>query len=410
MEKNGLDLEKYSLLIVKKGLNLQRGEELVISSPVEAVSLVRAVSKTAYLQGAKKVTVFYTDNILLKDRFTFENESTLTDVENWYVSAKNYIVEKKACYLGIISDDPSVFDGVNPKLIAERQKALTKACPKYRDSLDSNRTRWCLVAYPNIAWAKLVFPESDNAVEELGKRISQTLWLDRADYLERWDRHSDSLSSRSEILNKSKIVSFHYSSSNGTDFTVGMPKGYIFTGAREKGSADGVYFIANMPTQEVFSSPDYRTVNGKIVSTMPLVRNGVIIDGFYFVFKDGVVVDFGAKRGYETLKEILDADDGMKRLGEIALVGYDSPIRNTGVLFYETLFDENASCHFALGKSFSSCYTGGTDMTKEELLKVGLNDSVNHVDFMVGAKDLSITALCEDGSTLPVFENGDWLF
>ncbi len=410
MEKYGINLEKYAELIVKVGLNLQRGEELVISAPVESAELVRAVTAQGYNSGAKLVTVFYDDEVVARQTYINADTSVITDIPDFVKAGKKYIVDKKAVYLGIICDDPEIFDGVEPEKITARQRAVVKACPEYRKSLDNNETRWCLVAYPHEKWAKKVFPDTENYMQLLGEKIATSLWLDEQNTIELWKEQSQNLARRSQKLNEAKIKSFHYKNSLGTDFTVQMPKGYIFSGANEKGTLDGINFVANMPTQEVFSSPDYRTANGKLVASMPLVRNGVIIKDFYLVFKDGVVVEYNAKEGEQTLKEILDIDDGMKRLGEIALVDYDSPIRRSGVLYYETLFDENASCHFALGKSFSSCYTGGNAMSKEELLKVGLNDSLSHVDFMVGTKDLSITAELENGETMVIFANGKWAF
>lgn len=409
MEKFGIDLEKYSDLILKVGLNLQKGEELVISSPVEAVDLVREVTKKAYRYGAKLVTVFYEDEVVARETYLSVDKNLLEQIPEHTKSAKKYIVDKRAVYLGILCDDPEAFEGVDPSKITARQRAVVKACPEYRRSLDNNQTRWCLVAYPHPNWANKVF-ESQNSMTLLGEKIAQSLWLDKEDYLQRWSNHAESLSRRSKILNEAKIKKFHYKNSLGTDFTIGMPKGYIFSGANEKGTLDGVDFVANMPTQEVFSSPDYKTANGKLVASLPLVRNGVIIKDFYLEFKDGVVVNYKAKEGEQTLKEILEIDEGMKSLGEIALVDYDSPIRQSKVLYLETLFDENASCHFALGKSFSSCYEGGSKMTKEQLKEVGLNDSVSHVDFMVGTEDLTIEAECENGEKMLVFKDGKWAF
>lgn len=410
MEKFGLDLEKYSELILKIGLNIQVGEELVISAPVESVDLVRAVTSKAYQLGAKLVTVFYDDEVVAKSTYLNVSTEIIEQIPQHVISAKQYIVDKKAVYLGILCDDPEAFEGVEPSKITARQRAIVKACPEYRKSLDNNETRWCLVAYPHEKWAKKVFKNSENSMQLLGEKIAQSLWLDKDDCLKRWEEHARCLSRRSKILNEAKIKSFHYKNSIGTDFTIEMPKGYIFSGANEKGTLDGVEFVANMPTQEVFSSPNFRTANGTLVASLPLVRNGVIIKDFYLKFKDGVVVEYKAKEGEQTLKEILDIDQGMKSLGEIALVDYSSPIRQSNILYLETLFDENASCHFALGKSFSSCFSGGNKMSKEELLSVGLNDSLSHVDFMVGTKDLNIEATTESGEIITIFKDGKWAF
>ena len=410
MEIFGIDLYKYSKVIIDIGLNLQKGEELVISSPIESAPLVREVTKYAYEKGAKLVTVFYTDDIVARQTFLNVETEIVADIPLHLKASKDYIVQKKAVYLGILCDDPTVFEGVDPQKIVARQKAIVKACPEYRKSLDTNSTRWCLVAYPNEKWANLVFPNLENATKKLGQKIATAMWLDKENYIQLWQEHCKKLKERSEFLNKANIKSFTYKNSIGTNFTIDMPKNYIFSGANEKGNLDNLDFVANMPTQEVFSSPDFRTANGKLVASMPLVVNGVIVNGFEFEFKNGEMISYKAEQGQETLESILGIDQGMKRLGEIALVDYSSPIRQSGVLFYETLFDENASCHFALGRSFSSCYKNGNNMSEEELLKVGLNKSDSHVDFMVGTKDLSIIATTHKGEEIVIFKDGKWTF
>lgn len=410
MEIYGIDLDRYSKVIIDIGLNLQVGEELVISAPIESAPLVRQVTKYAYKKGAKLVTVFYSDDIVSRETFLNVETDIIADIPLHVKSGKDYIVQKKAVYLGILCDDPTVFDGVDPLKIVARQKAIVKACPEYRKSLDTNSTRWCLVAFPNKKWADLVFGNKEDSITMLGEKIATAMWIDKENYLELWQEHTQKLKERSQFLNNAKIKSFTYKNSIGTNFTIDMPQDYIFSGANEKGNLDGVDFVANMPTQEVFSSPDFRTANGTLVSSMPLVVNGVIVDNFKFEFKNGEMVSYSAEKGLETLESILSIDDGMKRLGEIALVDYSSPIRQSGVLFYETLFDENASCHFALGKSFSSCYKNGNNTSEEELLKVGLNKSDSHVDFMVGTKDLSIIATTFSGEKIEIFKNGKWTF
>jgi len=410
MEKYGIDLNRYSEVIVEIGLNLQRGEELVISAPVESVPLVRAVTEYAYKKGAKLVTVFYSDDEVAKQTYLNVSLEQVEQIPTWLINTKDYVVDSKAVYLGIISEDPAVFNGVDPQKIVARQKAIVKACPRYRKSLDTNSTRWCLVAFPNENWAKVVFGKDERAIDKLGEKIATAMWIDKPNYLQLWQEHCKNLQNRSEILNKAKIKTFIYKNSLGTNFSIDMPDKYIFSGANEVGYLDGVNFVANMPTQEVFSSPDFRTANGKLVASMPLVRNGTIIDKFELEFKNGELVSYKAEQGEETLKSIVEMDKGMSRLGEIALVDYNSPIRQSNVLYYETLFDENASCHFALGRAFPACYENGNSMTEEELERVGLNKSSSHVDFMVGTKDLQIEAITHNGDRLIIFKDGKWTF
>ena len=409
---NKRDLEKYAELLIKTGVNLQKGEMLVISAPVLAADLVRATVKQAYKIGACNVNVLWNDDAISKMGYKYRSKKQLAEVPDWIVAQREYFIDKKIAYLVIISDDPENLKGIKPEKIAIARRATGKALKKFREYTSSNKIRWSIGAYPNKAWAKKMFPElpSNIGLIKLWDYIKKTVRLDEENPVLAWEEHQKMVENRCKVLNDAKITSFTYKNSKGTNLTVGMPKGYIFCGGAEEGSLDGVPFTANLPTEEVFSSPLKTAVNGKLVASMPLCRNGSIIKGFWFEFKDGRIVDYGAKEGYDNLKSIIETDEGSHYLGEIALVGYNSPIRNLDTLFYETLFDENASCHFAIGDCYPGCVTGGNDMTSEQLAEVGLNSSLEHVDFMVGTEDLSITATTEDGKTLVVFENGDWLF
>ncbi len=403
------DLQKYAELVIKQGVNLQKGELVAIASPVMAAELAEAIALEAYKNGASEVVTLWGDAKINKMAFEYQTKENLTSIPQHVVASRDYILDKKGVFISILSDIPGLLKDVDASIVAERGRAMNIALRRFRESTNFNETRWCLVAYPNKYWAKQMFPdmEEDAALEKQWDYVYKTMRLDREDPLAAWKEHQENLARRSKFLNDAKIVKFHYKNSIGTDFTIGMPKGYQFTGAVEK-SKCGLNFTANMPTEEVFSSPDMNTAEGTLVSALPLVRNGVIIENFSLTFEKGYIVDYKAEKGYDTLKQIIETDEGSHRLGEIALIGYDSPIQNLKALFYETLFDENASCHFAIGRSFPTCIEGGDNMTKEELLKMGLNDSLQHVDFMVGTADLSITAETEDGRTLDIFVNGNW--
>lgn len=403
-------LAKYAELIVKQGVNLQKGELVAISAPVLAADLVREVVKTAYEYGAPRVILFWNDDEVSKLHYLYQTEETLKDIPKWQIDSRDFIVDNKGVYINIISDDPEIFEDIPPQKISAASRAANKAMIRFRESTGSNETRWCIVAYPNAAWAKKMFPELNEkaGVEKMWKYIHKTMRLDKADSLEAWRKHAAKLSRRSKFLNRAKIVSFHYKNGLGTDFTIGMPKDYIFTGAVEKGGGN-VDFTANMPTEEIFSSPDRLSANGTLVASKPLVRAGSIIENFSLTFKDGKIIDFKAEKGYDTLKEIIETDEGSHYLGEIALVGYNSPIQNLNALFYNTLFDENASCHFAIGRGFPSCVKNGNKMSIEEQIKAGINDSLEHVDFMVGTKDLSIVATTQKGEEIEIFKDGDWM-
>lgn len=404
------DYSNYAELIIKQGINLKKGELLAISSPVLAAPLAEAVAEQAYKNGASKVVMFWGDEKISRLAFEYADEKDIVEVPDYVVASRDYVLDNNGAYVCICSDIPGIYDGISAKLVSEKGKATNKALHRFRESTSINKTRWCLVAYPNVKWAEKMFPElkGEAAEQKQWEYMEKTLRLDEKDFIKAWDKHQDDLQRRSKFLNDAKIVKFHYKNSIGTDFTIGMPKNYIFTGAGEK-SQDGVMFTANMPTEEVFASPDCRTAEGTLVAAMPLVRNGVIMENFSITFEKGRVVDFKAEKGYDALKEIIETDEGSHRLGEIALIGYDSPIRKLGALFYMTLFDENQSCHFALGRAFPTCVEGGDNMTKEQQAEVGLNTSLTHVDFMVGTPDLDITAYTEDGKELAIFRNGNWV-
>ncbi|MBE5742993.1 MAG: aminopeptidase [Clostridiales bacterium] len=406
------DLKKYAELLIKTGVNLQKGEMLVITAPINAVELVRETTKFAYKMGASNVNVLWNDEVVTKYGYKYRSKKQLSEVPEWIVAQREYFIEKKIAYLVIISDDPENLKGINPEKIATARRASGKALKKFREYTGSNKIRWSIGAYPNKAWAKKMFPNlpSNLAVKKQWEYIAKTVRLDYDNPVKEWENHQKMIENRCKILNEANIKTFTYKNSLGTNLTVGMPDGYLFCGGGEQGSLDGVWFTANLPTEEVFSSPDRKSINGKLYSSMPLCRNGSIIKDFWFEFKDGRIIDFGAKEGYDNLKSIIDTDEGSHYLGEIALVGYNSPIRNLETMFYETLFDENASCHFAIGSCYAGCLKGGTELSTEQLLERGLNDSIEHVDFMVGTKDLSITATTKDGKEFAVFKDGDWVF
>lgn len=400
-------LEKFAELIVRTGVNLQSGEELVVSSPIECADFARRLAEEAYKAGAKKVSVIYNDQKL--SRINFENASVevLTSVPEWAIMQREAIVDNKACYIAIASEDPAAYSGLDAKKISDVSRATHTAYKKFYDASMTNGIKWCVMSVPNAAWAKKVFPDlsEKQAILKLWDYIFKTMRLDKKDPVKAWATHQKKLEKRCRFLNRMQFDAFRYHNSIGTDVTVKMNKNYVFSGGAEL-SKDGCLFSANMPTEEVFSAPAMDGVNGRLVSALPLCENGEIIRNFTLTFENGHITDFSAEEGYETLKGIIETDEGSHRLGEIAMVGYDNPIRKLGVLFYNTLFDENASCHFAIGQAYASV-KGADKMTEEEQLAVGLNQSATHVDFMVGTKDLSIVGI-KNGVETPIFVNGDW--
>lgn len=401
-------LKRYAELIIKVGVNLQKGEDLVINATTDSAFFARFVAEKGYEAGAKSVTVYWSDEPLSKMKLQNESLDTLTDFPEWLIKSREYIVDKKAAYVAILAEDPEIYKELPPEKVAAVSRARRQAYKRFYEASMSNEIRWSLVAIPNLAWAKKVSPnlKDEEAVRYLWSLIFKTMRLDKQDSVKAWREHQDRLKSLCKIMTEKEFRLLKYKNSLGTDFSIGLPKGYYFTGGCETGR-DGVEFSANMPTEEIFTAPDRRTANGKVVASMPLFYNGNRIEDFYFVFKDGKVTDYDAKIGKNILKELLATDEGSSYLGEVALVEYDSPIQNLKTLFYNTLFDENASCHLALGKAYP-CITGSEKMTKEELSSLGLNESLEHVDFMLGTPDLSIIGIDKAGKETIIFKDGNF--
>lgn len=403
-------IEKYVELILKVGLKIKNGDKLVVRCPIEARDFAVECTRKAYELGAGEVVVDYRDQLI--SRLKYENESldVLTDIPKHKVDKENYYMEKKAKYLSVTGSDPDAFKGVDAEKLFKSNLANSKALRDFSAKMMSNYVSWIVVGASIPSWATKVFPdlEEGEAVRRLWFEIFNSVRLFEEDPIKALENHVDNLNRYSKFLNDAKFEKLIYKSQKGTDLEVGLPKGYIFAGAGDVNS-DGEEFIANMPSEEVFSAPRLDGVNGKVYSTLPLNYNGNLIEDFYLVFKDGEVVDYDAKAGKEYLKNILDTDEGAKRLGEVALVSYNTPISMRKVLFYNTLYDENASCHFALGKSYPTCLEGGEKLSIEELKERGMNDSLTHVDFMVGDETTEIIGVKENGDQVQIFKEGNFV-
>ncbi|MDU5324110.1 MAG: aminopeptidase [Peptoniphilus harei] len=403
-------IEKYVELILKVGLKIKDGDKLVVRCPIEARDFAVECTRKAYELGAGEVVVDYRDQLI--SRLKYENESldVLTDIPKHKVDKENYYMEKKAKYLSVTGSDPDAFKGVDAEKLFKSNLANSKALRDFSAKMMANYVSWIVVGASIPSWATKVFPdlEEGEAVRRLWFEIFNSVRLFEEDPIKALENHVDNLNRYSKFLNDAKFEKLIYKSQKGTDLEVGLPKGYIFAGAGDVNS-DGEEFIANMPSEEVFSAPRLDGVNGKVYSTLPLNYNGNLIEDFYLVFKDGEVVDYDAKAGKEYLKNILDTDEGAKRLGEVALVSYNTPISMRKVLFYNTLYDENASCHFALGKSYPTCLEGGEKLSIEELKERGMNDSLTHVDFMVGDETTEIIGVKENGEEVQIFKEGNFV-
>lgn len=405
------NIKKYAELIVKSGLHVQPNQIVVVEASIESAVLVRAVTKEAYEVGAKEVVVRYHDEVVTRLKYQHAKKEVFDEVPTWLKEFKNGYASKNAAFLTIVSDDPEALKGVDASKITTYSMNLSQATKEFRDSLNLGINAWCIVGASSVKWANKVFPDmsDEEAKEALWNAIFKTAKVDLADPIEAWNLHRQSFERRVKYLNELNLQSLTFTNAKGTNITVDMLEDYLFAGG---GSylTNGVYTFPNMPTEEIFTSPMRTSTNGIVYSSMPLSRNGNVIDEFYLEFKDGRVVNYDAKVGKETLKEIIEFDEGSHYLGEIALVPYDSPISNMHTLFYNTLYDENAACHFAIGIGFNECIKDGLAMTKEQLLEKGINDSLTHVDFMMGTSDLKIVGTTKDGQKVDIFVEGNFVF
>lgn len=404
----GKKLYDFAELVLGVGVNLQKGQGLEIVCPVEKSEVAVAFSEKAYEMGARIVNVRWSCEKTDRVNYLYAEEEALTDIPKWFVDSKNYLVKKRFCYVAIDAEDPSAFKDVPSEKLAAVSKKKSKLLKAFSDEVMSNGIRWCVVSVPTESWAKKIFPAAADPVEELSFAIEKTMRLDEKNPLEAWQKHIDTLNRRAEFMNAKNFEYLHYTSANGTDLMLGLAENHVWVSAQEK-AKDGVPFVANMPTEEIFTAPHKDKINGVVKSALPLSYNGQIIENFSFTFKKGKVIDFSAEKGYDVLKKLLETDAGTLSLGEAALIGKNSPIAKSGILFLNTLFDENASCHLALGKGYPTTVKGGAEMTVKELKKLGVNDSVEHVDFMIGSPDLSVTGIGYDKSETPLFVDGEWV-
>lgn len=402
-------LERYADLIVRKGVNVKPGQEVVVQAPVDVAAFVRLLVARAYAVGAGHVTVIWNDDAVT--RLTYENvdASWFETVPAWQREQLDSLAEAGACFIFVEGADPEALKGIDPAKPAAASKARNTQCVKYRHGMDFNINPWCIAGAPVAAWVRQVYPgvEDEVATYRLWCAILSVARADGDDPEAAWELHNATFEKNLRLLNERHFDRLHYTSANGTDLWVGMTDKHVWEGGSSS-TPDGHVFFPNIPTEEVFTSPHCERVDGVVYSALPLVRHGNKIDRFWLRFENGLVVDFDAEVGRDTLASILDTDEGARRLGEVALISKNTPIRETETLFYDTLYDENASCHLALGSGFPECYEGGYAMTQDDLRDLGLNKSGTHVDFMIGADDLDIMGVTADGEEIPVFVNGQW--
>ncbi len=406
-------LQEYAELLINVGLNIQKGQELYITVTSENAPFARLCAKAAYDIGCRQVITDLSDEPLVRLEYLYAEDSVFDQIPQWQVDKMNGMAERGAGRLAIADGDPELLKGINPDRIRRRASARGKQLDQYFQAQLSNAFPWCVAAVPTPAWAKLVFPDMTeaDAMAALWDAIFTAVRVSGdGTAVQRWREHTERTAARCRQLNSYQFQSLRYTNSLGTDLHIGLPEDHLWLGGSEE-SKSGHAFVANIPTEEIFTAPRRDAVSGRVVSSMPFSMQGTVVHPFALTLENGKIVSVEAETEAERLllENHMDQDEGGRFLGEVALVPYDSPIRNLGILFYNTLFDENAACHLAFGAGYP-CIEGGQDMDKDALLARGINQSNVHVDFMIGTKDLSITGVTADGREVPVFTDGNFAF
>lgn len=408
-EKN---LQKYAKLLVTKGINVQPGDWVKMTISVDQAPLARLITKEAYTLGAEKVIVKWSDDEISKYHYLHQPTEVLTEIPSYEIEeSEDHVLNRKVSRLSIVSSDPGLLNEVDPSKISAYQKVASQAFEVQRKATQNDDIKWTVAAAAGAGWAAKVFPDlktTEEQVDALWDQIFKTCRVYEDDPIAAWDRHKDLLNEKAAKLNEIQFDKLHFKAP-GTDLILGLPKNHIWACA---GSVNpkGEEFIANMPTEEVFTAPDTRRMNGVVRSTKPLSYAGTLITGIEVHFKDGKIVDVSAETGDEIMKKLVFENDGATGLGEVALVPDPSPISQSGITFFNTLFDENASNHLAIGSAYPTTIQGGTKMSKEELTAHGMNVSTVHVDFMIGSNQMDIDGIKQDGTVVPIFRKGDWAF
>jgi aminopeptidase len=401
---------KLAELVVKKGANVQKDQPVVIRAGVQDAAFVKKVVKRAYEAGARYVSVEWHDDDLTKMSYQYESVEVLSEIPQWRYDKTKYQHDGGACYITILSEKPGVMADVDSEKIKAANMAYYTKMADLIPYTMNNIGQWSVIGVPSVEWAKVVFPDlsEEEAFEKLGDALfAVTRVTEDNDPVADWDLHDKELIAHAERLNSYKFKKLHFTGENGTDLEVELMDGHIWIGGGCM-TPGGVYFDPNMPTEECFTMPKKTGVNGIVYASKPLDYEGKVIDGFWLRFENGKVVDFGAKERQDSLAQLLSFDEGSSYLGEVALVPYDSPISQSGILFFNTLYDENAACHLAFGRPYPENLEGGEKMSKEELTARGANDSMQHLDFMIGTRGMNIDGVQADGTVVPEFRNGNW--
>ncbi len=403
-------LQRYAKLLARTGLNVKKGQTVFIAAGLDQPEFVAMVTEECYKAGASEVYVEWSYQPVDKINSNYRTLESLSEMKPWVKAKWEFKAQNYSCRLWIDSDDPDGMSGVDQQKMSKARQALYPQIKPFREALE-NKHQWCIAAVPGKAWAKKVFPHlsEKKAMEEMWKVILHTSRADGKNPIAAWKEHNADLDARCAYLNGLGLKYLEYKSANGTDFRVELLEDGVFAGGNEK-TLQGRVFNPNIPTEEVFTSPKAGAAEGIVYSTKPLSYMGELIENFSMRFEGGKVVEVKAEKGEELLKHMVSMDEGAAKLGECALIPYHSPINESGVLFYNTLFDENASCHLAVGQGFNECLKGFEKLTNEECKARGINESMIHVDFMIGSRDMSIVGITKTGERVQIFKNGDWAF
>ncbi|MED5267591.1 MAG: aminopeptidase [Candidatus Thermoplasmatota archaeon] len=403
-------LDRLAEVSIRVGLNLQPGQDLIITAPVEALPLVRRLAAEAYRNGAGIVTTMLSDDDLALARYENASDESLDRAPDWLFRAMAEAFDNNTARLAISAANPLLLAGQDPSRVARAGKSMSLASKPAMERITNFSTNWNIVSYPGLAWAKQVFPDmgDDEAVAALAEAIFSISRIDNEDPIAAWKSHQEVLTKRQEWLNEQDFHSLHYKAP-GTDLTIGLADGHAWKGGAST-AKNGIECTPNIPTEEVFTTPHSDRVEGTARASKPLVYRGTLIDGIEVRFEAGKIIEARAEKGQEVFLKLLDTDDGARRLGEVALVPHSSPISASGLLFFNTLYDENASCHIALGQCYSKCFRGDIGDDPESVSKAGGNTSNIHVDWMIGSEELDIDGISKDGSRKPVMRKGEWAY
>jgi aminopeptidase len=401
-------LDRLAEVAVKVGLRLRQGQDLLLTAPALALPLVRKIAEHAYKAGAGIITPILSDDEFTLARYRFGQDFSFDRAAGWLYEGMAKAFSDNTARLAIVGDNPMLLSDQDPAKVARASKAQSRAYQPALERIVNFDTNWNIISYPNAAWAKQVFPDEpeDVAVARLADAIFSASRVDRDDAIANWEKHNAVLRERTDWLNGQRFSALHYSGP-GTDLTIGLADGHEWEGGAST-AKNGITCNANIPTEEVFTTPHARRVSGHVVSSKPLSYQGTLIDNIQVKFEEGRIIAAKASRGEEVLNRVLDTDEGARRLGEVALVPHSSPISKSGLLFFNTLFDENAACHIALGQCYSKCFVDGTKLSPQQIAAQGGNQSLIHIDWMIGSDKTDIDGIHADGRRVPVFRKGEW--